>query len=599
MQNYQYRRTTHKHLHQSLFHTVTLLSLTLLLSACTNEIFSEQSSLHNAKQQSTQLKQPNILWLVLEDMSPILEAYGDHTVKTPNITRLAKEGVKYTQVYSPSGVCAPSRAALATGMYPSAIGANNMRTWTYTHVTGLPKYEAVPPAEVKMLSHYMRLQGYYTTNNSKTDYQFKPPKTAWDQGGVLGHWRSRPNKNQPFFSIMNFTTTHESGLFEPYGIRHIEQRHYIAGQTQKITALNNMRNPKKGSEAEAPVHLPKDTKFTTIPPYLPDTPLVQRDFWKMYNNLAEADSQIGAVLADLEEDGLLDSTIIVFYTDHGGPLPRQKRLIYDSGLKVPLIIRYPDGRYAGMTDDQLVSFIDFAPTTLAMVGADVPKHMHGQNFINNGDKKRQYIHAAADRFDADGDVIRAVKDKRYKYIRNYLPEKPYYLKLSYREKIPTMQELLRLRDAGQLTKAQALWFRTSKPREELFDTWNDPHEINDIAGDPQYAEKIKELSTEMDRWLAEIGDTPDYPERQMITDMWNGGDSQPVTEAPEISLKHGMVSITSKTDGASIGYKIIQQSGKPSKSWTIYQKPFALPQGAKLEVFAHRIGYLQSDVISN
>ncbi|WP_232824776.1 sulfatase family protein [Algibacillus agarilyticus] len=575
---------------------LTLMLTVTLLTACSepkpqNKLSPPTTASINAT------KQPNILWLVLEDMSPILEVYGDHTVKTPNITQLANEGVKYTNVYSPSGVCAPSRAALALGMYPTAIGANNMRVSSYTQVTGLPKYAALPPPEAKMLSHYMRLAGYYTTNNYKTDYQFKAPPTAWHESGITAHWRNRPHNDQPFFSIMNFTTTHESGLFEPYGIRRIEERHYHGANAEKAVELHKAR-PKKTTEENSPVHLPKDTEFTTIPPYLPNTPVVQRDFWKMYNNLAEADRQIGAVLGDLKADGLLDNTIIVFYSDHGGPLPRQKRLTYDSGLKVPLIIRYPDGRMAGTTDDQLISFIDFAPTTLSMVGAKIPKHMHGQSFINNADNKRQYIHAAADRFDDDSDVIRAVKDKRYKYIRNYKPEKGYYLSLQYREKIPTMQELLRLRDAGKLTKAQALWFRPNKNRDELFDTWEDPHELNDLSANPKYKAQMQTLSNEMDRWLAQIGDNPGYPEKQMINDMWQGSNIMPVTADPVINLKQGLVVISSQTQGASIGYKIITKSGKTTHAWQIYEHPFKLPDGATLQTIAHRIGYAESAVIS-
>jgi len=536
---------------------------------------------------------PNILWLVLEDMSPTLPPYGDTTIETPNISRLATEGVTYANVYSPSGVCSPSRASLALGMYPSSVGANHMRTSSHTKVTGLPAYEAVPPAEAAMLSQYMRGHGYYTTNNYKTDYQFKAPKNAWDESGIFAHWRNRPD-GKPFFSVVNFTTTHESGLFEPYGFRKIEGRHYFSDDAQRIAALPK-RALEKTSEAETAIHVPKDINFP-IPPYLPDTPAVRRDLWKMYNNLAEADRQIGAVLEQLKQDGLSDNTIIFFYSDHGGPLPRQKRLIYDSGLKVPLIIRYPNAENAGSIDDQLVSFVDFAPATLALAGHQIPEHMHGHDFIGKDKGKRKYIHAAADRFDGFTDTVRAVKDKRFKYIRNYRPEQGYYLPVDYREKIPAMQELLRLRDQGALTEDQAQWFRASKQVDELFDTEADPHELNNIAQDPAYAEVLESLKTEMDNWLARIGDDPEISEQNLVRKLWNGSETKPKTASPGISLNDGMAVISGPTPGASISYKIIQNNYEPA-AWDIYAGPFKLPDGATLKVQAHRIGYMESEII--
>lgn len=569
---------------------VTAVLPLVYASVCSLAYASIEADIKNTFSQNSH--KPNILWLVLEDMSPILPAYGDNTIETPNISRLAKEGVKYTNVYSTSGVCAPSRAGLALGMYPSAVGGNHMRTTSYTQVTGLPKYGAVPPPEAKMLSQYMRELGYYTTNNYKTDYQFQAPKNAWDESGVYAHWRNRP-ANKPFYSVVNFTTTHESGLFEPYGIRHIESRHYFADDPARIAKLSTSPN-QKTDQANTPVHVEKDLDFP-IPPYLPDTPLVRRDLWKMYNNLAEADRQIGAVLEQLKQDGLLDSTIIFFYSDHGGPLPRQKRLIYDSGLKVPLIIRYPHAEQAGKVDDQLVSFIDFAPTTVKLAGMDVPKHMHGQDFIQSGMQQREYIHAAADRFDGFTDVIRAVKDKRFKYIRNYRPQQGYYLPVAYREKIPTMQELLRLRNEEKLSPAQAQWFRESKDVEELFDTINDPHELNNLAKDPTYAQQLKRLSAEMDRWLTEVGDNPTLPEKDLVAKLWQGKKTKPQTANPIITFKQDKVHISSPTDGASISYKVIHNNYQP-RAWQQYLQPIVVPKGAKIEVVAHRIGYQESEL---
>ncbi len=564
-----------------------------LFSACQTEKTATPSETNSPDYSEIKLPaQPNILWLVTEDMGPYIPAFGDSTVKTPNLSRLAAEGIIYPNLYSVSGVCAPSRSAIATGMYPSAIGANNMRTGSNTKQTGLRAYEAIPPANVKMISELLRKQGYYCSNNYKEDYQFKAPLTAWDESSAYAHWRNRA-KDQPFYAVFNFTETHESGLFDPYGFRHIETRHYYEGDTSYTWKDGRM------TEAETPIHLSKDTKFD-IPPYLPNTPVVRRDMWKEYNNIAEMDQQVGAVLKQLEEDGLLENTIIFFYGDHGGPYPRQKRLIYDSGLNTPMVIRFPNKQQAGKKDEQLISFVDFAPTLLSLVGIEAPNYMQGQAFIGKypAAEKRKYIHAAADRFDEVTDAIRAVRDKQFKYIRNYRPEQGYYLPLGYREKIPSMQELLSLRDAGKLNETQAQWFRQSKAAEELFDCKADPHELNNLAGDPAYKEKLDELSAEMDRWIKEIGDQPNLPEAELIEQLWSGAETQPQTVEPVIALTNGKVRIICPTEGASIGYKIIGNDGVEPKSWSVYQEPFAISDNAKLLVKAHRIGFKASRIIA-
>ena len=507
-------------------------------------------------------KKSNILWLVTEDMGQYLPSFGDNTVLTPNLSRLANEGILYPNVFSPSGVCAPSRAAIVTGMYPSSIGANHMRTTSYTEVTGLPKYEAVPPPEVKMFSELLRKQGYYCTNNAKNDYQFKAPVTSWDQNGKKAHWKNRA-QGQPFFSIFNFNVTHESGLFEPY---------------------------------ERAIAIPENIEFS-IPPYLPDTRTVRRDLWKMYNNIALMDQQIGKVLKELEEGGLLENTIVFFYSDHGGPLPRQKRLVYDSGLKVPMIIRFPNKINAGTQDDQLISFVDFAPTVLALSGQVPPNYLQGQTFIEKKQIKRKYIHAASDRFDGFTDVIRAVRDRRFKYIRNYRTEQGYYLPVSYREQIPTMKELIKLRDEGSLNEVQSQWFREKKPKEELFDCLKDPHEINNLANQTKYQNKLIELRSEMDRWLNEIDDQPNLPERELINQLWGNKKEKPKTTTPVVSVTQGEITIECETKGASIGYRIIGENSSPSAPYKVYTVPFKNENGNHLEIIAHRIGFEASNPI--
>lgn len=536
---------------------------------------------------------PHILWLVTEDMSPYIPPFGDSTISTPNLSRLASEGIRYPNLFSPSGVCAPSRAAIATGMYPSGIGANHMRTTSYTEVTGLPKYEAVPPPEVRMMSEVLRRNGYYCTNNSKKDYQFQDPLTAWDESSNYAHFRNR-KPGRPFFSIFNFTVTHESGLFEPYGFRKMEQRHYRSGDRDYSIEGGWMG---RLSEEDTPVHVPKDLDFP-IPPYLPNTETVRRDMWKVYNNIAEMDRQVGAILDQLEADGLLDSTIIFFYADHGGPLPRQKRLIYDSGLNSPMIIRFPNKWGAGRIDSQLVSFIDFAPTVFSLAGIKPPDYLDGQAFLGpyKAPEERSYIHAAADRFDGFTDAIRAVRDHRFKYVRNYRPEQAYYLPVSYREQIPSMQELLKMNEEGTLNEYQRQWFRTRKPEEELFDCINDPHELDNLAENEAYREKLEALRAEMDRWLLAIGDQPNLPEKELIQQLWNGKDEQPLTALPEYDLMQGKVSLSCPTEGASIGYQILVDEKKPD-SWSVYTAPFSIPAGSRAVVVAHRIGFKPSEAV--
>ncbi len=569
---------------------ITLSLAGLLLNSCDSRPLDKKETVENDSSHDLPLR-PNIVWLVAEDLGPYIAPFGDSTASTPNLNLLAAEGVIYTHTFSPSGVCAPSRAAIATGMYPSSIGANHMRTRSDSEATGVPPYESIPPPEVRMVSEILRINGYYCTNNAKEDYQFDAPVTAWDESGRYAHWRNRP-KDQPFFAVFNFNQTHESGLFEPYGFKNSEKRHYQSGDRYYEIQPGQM------AEEETPNHVSKDANFP-IPPYLPHTETVRRDLWKMYNNIAEMDLQIGAVLKQLEDDGLLENTIIFFYGDHGGPLPRQKRLIYDSGLNTPLIIRFPGEQNPGQKNSQLLSFVDFAPTLLSLAGIKPPEYMQGQAFLgeHRAKQERKYIYGAADRFDEVTDAIRAVRGNRFKYIRNYRPEQGYYLPLAYRERIPTMQELLKMRDEGELDSIQQLWFRGKKDPEELFDCKNDPHELKNLAGDPTYADHLEELREEMDRWIVEIGDQPNLPEKELLEQLWSGHDTKPQTSEPQVTSSQGKITIECATEGASIGYKVIGTERVEPGGWTVYQKPFEVKQGSRLMVVADRIGFEPSEII--
>ncbi len=511
--------------------------------------------------------QPNIVWIVAEDLSPYLAAYGDSTVQTPNLDRLSAEGVTFTNMYSVSGVCAPSRFSIATGVYTTSAAAQHMRTTmrpAYHEETGVPPYEAMPAPGVRFMSEVLRMHGYYATNNAKQDYQLQAPVTAWDESSNQAHWRNRP-ANTPFFSIFNIGVTHESQVW--------------ARTSDSLRVAADLDVP--------------------VPPYLPRTDLVLRDVRRVYSNLKLLDTRVGNILAQLEQDGLLESTIVVFYADHGGPLPRQKRQLYDSGLHVPLIIRFPGGQLGGTRDDQLVSFVDLAPTTFSLAGIALPDYLEGQAFLGpyRSNMERAYIHAAADRFDAEYDTKRAVRDQRYKYIRNLRPDRGYYLAVTYREQMATMQELLRLRDEGGLNEAQAQWFRTSKAKEELFDVWEDPHELRSLAADPAYAEKLDELRQELDRWMAQTNDAGTMDEMALLRQLWPNLE-QPVTAAPVMSREGEAVTLSSDTDGASIGYQLLLDGESLGPTWQVYSGPIFLSERATLTAMAHRLGHAPSDTIT-
>ena len=544
----------------------------------------------NSSSYLNEKKGPNIIWLVAEDLGPYIPSFGDSTVSTPNLDRLAREGVCYTNVYSVSGVCAPSRAAIATGMYPSSIGAHHMRTLSQQPAAkekGIINYEVVPPPEVKMVSEILRENGYYCTNNKKEDYQFYKSEIAWDESSIFAHWRNRPAGSK-FFSVFNFGVTHESNLWDPW------YRQYDLDPFPPDRSLKKWW--KKFAGIEKPLYVRDDIDIN-IPPYLPDNNIVKEDMKRMYSNIVEMDDKVGLILDQLENDGLLEETIIVWYTDHGGPLPRQKRLLYDSGIRVPMIIRYPNKEQAGEIDERLISFVDFAPTLLSLVNLLPPQYQQGVAFEGKfrSPNDRFYIHAAADRFDEHYDITRAVRDKHYKYLKNYNPDKPYYLPLEYRERMNTMKELLRLRDLGQLNDIQSQWFRLSKPEEELFDIDNDPHELNNLADNSDYKAKLIEMRNECERWMNEINDMGLIPEDEIIESFWPNK-IQPVTAIPKVNNDDGRITLGCLTKGASIGYKF-PNDDLPWLGWRPYTAPFELDSVQMVKVIAHRLGYKPSDIL--
>lgn len=338
-----------------------------------------------------------------------------------------------------------------------------------------------------------------------------------------------------------------------------------------------------------------DPEDIELPPYYPDSPAIRLDMAIHYSNIMRMDSIAGAFLQQLEEDGLADNTIIFFYSDHGDGLPRMKRWTYDSGLHVPLIVKFPDGRDAGTVNDRLVSFVDFAPTVLSLAGLDIPDYMHGRPFLGEQEAPaREYIFAARDRMDPALDCIRTVRDSRFKYSRNYMPKRPYVQFLPYRDQMPLMQELFRFRDENRLDSIQALWFRPGKPDEELFDLLADPHEIHNLADDPAYRDIKVRLSRALDEWIEMTGDPLTLPEPELVKKLWPPDGIQPVTADVAFDPSGAGLMLVSETKGASIAYQVNQAMG--GEHWELYKGPLPLASVDSIAATAIRIGYRQSTV---
>ncbi len=522
------------------------------------------------------IERPNILWVSFEDTNPFYGCYGDTYAVTPNLDRLASEGCIWPNAVSTAPVCSPARSAVITGMYPVSIGTHHHRTGD-SHYPELGFcYEAVPPPYVKCFTEYFRAAGYYCTNNSKTDYQFHPPVTAWDECSNDAHWRNRPDPDQPFFAVFNPCCTHESGMWEDKDID--------------------------------PVFDPDGIE---LPPYFPDTPKVRASMARMYTNIKRADEYLGELLQQLEEDGLADDTIVVHWSDHG-PMPRGKRWLYESGIRIPMIVRWPGMIEPGSINDRVVSTVDLGPTMLSVAGLTIPNHLQGRAFVGpKGAPPREFAFAARDRYDEMYDMARCVRSKRFKYIRNFQPENPYLLYNCYRNIHPIMQEMWRCHVEGSLEGPQAQMFRTERPAEELFDLAHDPHELCNLAEDPEYADELIRHRAALDDWRREVRDLGDVPEDVMWRQMWPDG-TQPVTKPPQLiplgphafgtrnEAQSGTIEgpailqMQSATQGASIAYRLDEEEG-----WRLYSRPVVLERGTtKVTAKAVRIGYADSEEVS-
>lgn len=518
---------------------------------------------------------PNILLLVAEDLSPRVGPYGDPVARTPNLDALARRSVRFDNVFTTAGVCAPSRAALVTGQHQISFGAQHMRTTTGP----LGEYLARPDRALKAFPELLRAAGYFTFTDRKLDYQFSGigagsgPFTIWSAEGPAAHWRQR-RPGQPFFGLINFMETHESGVMRPDG----EPLGPSHARTQQFRRQLGLVAPAVTDPADV-----------VLPPYYPDLPAVRRDVARHYDNIHAMDQRLGEILADLEADGLAADTIVVWTSDHGDGLPRAKRELTDAGLRVPMLVHVPPshappGWPGSGVDDRLISFVDVAPTLLGWGGVPLPSWLHGRHLLEG--PPRQHVFAARDRIDEVMDRQRAVRDARYKYIRSWYPDVPGGHRLEYRDNLDMVRAMRAAFEAGTLNAAQRQWFEP--PGEErLYDTLEDPHELNDLSADPAHGEVRRRLRDALIDWLARVGDLGRLPEGELRTRLLDDGDV-PVTPEPAVRLLDGLLHVDA-ADGASIGYRFGQGP------WELYTGP--VPVSGPVTVKAVRYGWRESAAV--
>ena len=510
---------------------------------------------------------PNILVIVCEDISPYLGCYGDKVAVSPYLDQFAGQAILHTDMYTCVGVSAPSRYSLITGRYSSADGANYMRANYFNKDFGV-----VPPAGVKCYTELLRKKGYYCTNNSKTDYQFPNPVSAWDEQGEKAHWKNAP-AHVPFFSIFNLNVTHES---------------FIWKNTNQPLAVS-----------------PDDV---LLPPYYPDTKAVRHDHAVLYSNIKKMDQQFHKLLKELEDSGRAENTIVIFYSDNGGPLPRGKREIMDSGTRVPFMIRFPDGQKAGTKNTALNMFVDIPPTILSLAGITAPAYMHGRAMYGayKSAAERKYVFGATDRFDEQIEKRGSIRSNRYLYIRNYMPQQSVYRPVDFRLDMPMMREMLQLYKEKKLDAAQSRWFGTPAFEEELYDCLADPHQIHNLADENTSRKVLNRMRAAYRKeWINPFNsDWETKPEAYFVEKMWPKGE-KPCCEQPRLRMKNDKVYIDNNLDTYSAIYRIKVKTRKEDmaakkgmtekkEKWSLYTEPISLEKGDCIVVKLERIGYTDS-----
>lgn len=421
---------------------------------------------------ATAADRPNVLWITSEDNSPYLGCYGDPLAQTPHLDRLAAQGVRYQNAFANAPVCSSARTTLITGMYASSLGAQHHRS------------RVTIPEQFKLYPEHLRAAGYYCSNNSKTDYNLAGARNVWDESSNQAHYQNRA-PDQPFFAVFNFTTSHESQVAP---------------------------KPGKTSFRMRPEMIP-------LPPYHPDTAEIRRDWANYYDQMTLMDAQVGKVLTELEQSGLADETIVFYYGDHGGALPRGKRNIHDSGTRVPLIIRFPKkwqhlaSAKPGEWVNDLVSFVDFPATVLSLCGVAIPANYEGRPFL--GEKKsapREHVFLFRGRMDERYDTVRAVRDGEFRYVRNYSPHRPWGQYYSYPFQVqPSMRSWFAEFKAGRCNEVQSAYWKP-KPGEEFYELARDPYEVRNRIAEPQQAARIDKLRAALRADILKTRDTGFIPE---------------------------------------------------------------------------------------
>lgn len=435
--------------------------------------------------QPAKAERPNILWITSEDNSPLLGCYGDKLAHTPNLDALAAEGFRYRNAFANAPVCSSSRTTLITGMYACSLGAGNHRS------------EVQIPAGFKLYPEHLRAAGYYCTNNSKTDYNLTAASVGkpWDESSGKAHYRNR-TPGRPFFAVFNITTSHEG----------------------QLTEASVAKRRKQGLLPPKPRVPPQKV---VLPPYHADTPTVRRDWSIYYDNMTLMDQQAGELLRELEEFGLANDTIVIYCSDHGGALPRGKRNIHDSGTRVPLIVRIPRkwahlgprGVEVGGWVDQPVSFVDVTVTLLSLAGAKIAEHYQGVPFLGEqAGKPRDHVFLFRGRMDERYDTVRAIRDRQYRYVRNYSPHRPWGQHYSYPFQVmPSMGSWFEAFEAGECNEVQARYWQP-KPSEELYDTAADPYEVANLVGKPEHARRLAIMRKALRDDMIDIRDIGLIPE---------------------------------------------------------------------------------------
>lgn len=422
--------------------------------------------------------------LVAEDTGRHQGCYGHTLVQTPHIDSLAAEGALYKNAFSTSPVCAPSRSTLVTGCHAFSIGTHHMRSTLVD-----------PP---RLFTQELRQAGYYVNWSNKTDFNFQPPADFADHTHVwfddLAEGRI---PDQPWLLYHNFVVTHESSMW----------------RADLMNAPWQQRNLQARQEAT-----PVDPKQVEVPSYLPDTPGVRSNIAHYHESLAAQDREIGRALQALEESGQANQTMVIYLSDHGRGLPREKRWCYEAGIHLPLLIRWPGMLEPGSIEEDLISWLDLAPTLLSIAGVSIPDSYQGRAFLGEqlSSEPREYCLAGRDRMDEAFDCVRALRDQRWLYLRNDFPEQPYAQRISFLENMEAMADLRKGRRSGTLTAAQALFMAESKPAEELYDCISDPENIHNLAENPKHAERLIKMRSALANELHRVGDLAIQPESDLI-----------------------------------------------------------------------------------